>query len=244
MGFGRRPMDPRDKRPMTTRVNHRIRVPEVRLIGADGHPAGVVATHEALRMAQEAGLDLVEVNAKSDPPVCKILDFGKMKYEDKKKAAEARRKQTVIEIKELKLRPKTDDHDLGVKVNHARRFLEAGMKVKFTVRFRGREITHPERASMQLSEILKAVDDLSIVELAPRLDGRTMILQVAPRPQVMQKAAQVRAAQEKARADAQREGKVLPPEPPALPMDDSHVSDEDDEPGTPEEHTTTTTSPS
>lgn len=229
-------MDPRDKRPMTTRVNHRIRVPEVRLIGADGHPAGVVATHEALRMAQEAGLDLVEVNAKSDPPVCKILDFGKMKYEDKKKAAEARRKQTVIEIKELKLRPKTDDHDLGVKVNHARRFLEAGMKVKFTVRFRGREITHPERASMQLADILKAVDDLCIVELAPRLDGRTMILQVAPRPQVMQRAAQLRAAQEKARTDAQREGRQLPPELPALPMDDSHESDEDDEPTTDEHH--------
>lgn len=228
MGFGRRPMDPRDKRPMTTRVNHRIRVPEVRLIGADGHPAGVVPTHEALKMAQEAGLDLVEVNAKSDPPVCKILDFGKMKYEDKKKAAEARRKQTVIEIKELKLRPKTDEHDLGVKVNHARRFLEAGMKVKFTVRFRGREITHPERASMQLEQILRAVDDLSVVELAPRLDGRTMILQVAPKPQVFQRAAQIRAQQEKAREKAQREGRQLPAEP-ALPQDDSAQIDDDDD---------------
>src|SRR5439155_8559574 len=156
------------------------------------------------------------------------LDFGKMKYEDKKKAAEARRKQTVIEIKELKLRPKTDDHDLGVKVNHSRRFLEAGMKVKFTVRFRGREITHPERASMQLEQILKAVDDLSVVELAPRPDGRTMILQVAPKPQVFQRAAQIRAQQERARAEAQREGKQLPPEQ-APPQDDSHVSDEDDE---------------
>jgi translation initiation factor IF-3 len=221
-------MDPRDKRPPTTRVNNRIRVPEVRLIGLDGALLGVVPTHEALKMAQEAGLDLVEVNAKSDPPVCKILDFGKMKYEDKKKAAEARRKQTVIEIKELKLRPKTDEHDLGVKVNHARRFLEGGDKVKFTVRFRGREITHPERASMQLEQILKAVDDLAVVELAPRLDGRTMILQVAPRPQVMQKAAQAKAAQERARADAQREGRVLPPEP-AMPTDDSHISDEDDD---------------
>ena len=228
MGFGRRPMDPRDKRPMTTRVNHRIRVPEVRLIGADGALLGVVPTHEALKMAQEASLDLVEVNAKSDPPVCKILDFGKMKYEDKKKAAEARRKQTVIEIKELKLRPKTDEHDLGVKVNHARRFLESGDKVKFTVRFRGREITHPERASMQLEQILKAVDDLAVVELAPRLDGRTMILQVAPRPQVMQKASQVRAAQEKARAQAAKEGRVLPPEP-EMPKDDSDEDDDDDD---------------
>lgn len=228
MGFGRRPMDPRDKRPPQTRVNHRIRVPEVRLIGADGQPVGVVATHEALRMAQDAGLDLVEVNAKSDPPVCKILDFGKMKYEDKKKAAEARRKQTVIEIKELKLRPKTDDHDLNVKINHARRFLEAGDKVKFTVRFRGREITHPERAAMQLDQIMKAIEDLSIVELNPRLDGRTMILQVAPKPQVLQKAQQAKAAAEKARAKAAAEGKVLPPEP-ELPKDDSDQEDEDDE---------------
>lgn len=228
MGFGRRPMDPRDKRPMQTRVNHRIRVPEVRLIGADGQPVGVVATHEALKMAQEAGLDLVEVNAKSDPPVCKILDFGKMKYEEKKKAAEARRKQTVIEIKELKLRPKTDDHDLSVKINHARRFLEAGDKVKFTVRFRGREITHPERAHMQLEQILKAIEDLCQVELAPRLDGRTMILQVAPKPQVMQKAAQVRAQQEKLRAEAAKQGKILPPEP-ELPKDDSDEEDDDDD---------------
>ena len=228
MGFGRRPMDPRDKRPPTTRVNNRIRVPEVRLIGFDGALLGVVPTHEALKMAQEAGLVLVEVNAKSDPPVCKILDFGKMKYEDKKKAAEARRKQTVIEIKELKLRPKTDEHDLAVKVNHARRFLETGDKVKFTVRFRGREITHPERASMQLEQILKAVDDIAVVELAPRLDGRTMILQVAPRPQVMQRAMQAKALQEKARAQAAKEGRVLPPEP-DMPQDDSHISDEDDE---------------
>ena len=228
MGFGRRSMDPRDKRPPQTRVNHRIRVPEVRLIGADGQPVGVVTTHEALKMAQEAGLDLVEVNAKSDPPVCKILDFGKMKYEDKKKAAEARRKQTVIEIKELKLRPKTDDHDLVVKINHARRFLEFGNKVKFTVRFRGREITHPERASMQLDQILKAVEDLSQVELNPRLDGRTMILQVAPKPQVMQRAQAMKAAAEKAREKAKAEGKAMPDEP-EMPDDDSGEDDDDDD---------------
>jgi translation initiation factor IF-3 len=228
MGFGRRSMDPRDKRPPQTRVNHRIRVPEVRLIGADGQPVGVVATHEALRMAQDAGLDLVEVNAKSDPPVCKILDFGKMKYEDKKKAAEARRKQTVIEIKELKLRPKTDDHDLHVKINHARRFLEFGNKVKFTVRFRGREITHPERASMQLEQILRAVEDLSQVELNPRLDGRTMILQVAPKPQVMQRAQAMKAAAEKAREKAKAEGKAMPEEP-EMPDDDSGQDDDDDD---------------
>ena len=228
MGFGRRPIDPRDKRPITTRVNNRIRVPEVRLIGADGGLLGVVPTHEALRMAQDAGLDLVEVNAKSDPPVCKILDFGKMKYEEKKKAAEARRKQTVIDVKELKLRPKTDDHDLEVKVNHARRFLEAGDKVKFTVRFRGREITHPDRAKMQLDQILSKVEDLVVVELAPRLDGRTMILQVAPKPQVMQRAAQARALAEKLRQQAIDEGKA-PPVEAEMPEDDSGQADDDDD---------------
>jgi translation initiation factor IF-3 len=221
-------MDPRDKRPPQTRVNHRIRVPEVRLIAADGQPVGVVSTHEALRMAQEAGLDLVEVNAKSDPPVCRILDFGKMKYEDKKKAAEARRKQTVVEIKELKLRPKTDDHDLAVKINKARKFLESGDKVKFTVRFRGREITHPERASMQLDAILKAVEDLSNIELAPRLDGRTMILQVGPKAQVLQRAAQLRAQAEKARADAAKKGIILPDAEP-MPEDDSDQDDDEDD---------------
>ncbi|MFI5302220.1 MAG: translation initiation factor IF-3 [Polyangiales bacterium] len=221
-------MDPRDNRPPTTRVNHRIRVPEVRLIGADGSPIGVVATHEALKMAQESGLDLVEVNAKSDPPVCRILDFGKMKYEDKKKAAEAKRKQTVIEIKELKLRPKTDDHDLNVKITRARRFLEAGDKVKFTVRFKGREITHPERAQMQLDVIWKAVEELSVIEVTPRLDGRTMILQVAPKPAVLQRAAQLKIQQEKLRQQAANEGRELPPEP-EEDAGDAGEDDDDDE---------------
>jgi translation initiation factor IF-3 len=224
-------MDPRDKRPITTRINHRIRVPEVRLIGADGSQLGVVSTGEALRMAQEVGLDLVEVNAKADPPVCKILDFGKMKYEDKKKAAEAKRKQTVIEVKELKLRPKTDDHDLHVKANHARKFLEYGHKVKFTCRFRGREITHPERALMQLEQILKMLEEIALVELAPRLDGRTMILQIAPKPGVVQRAAQARATAEKAREQAIKDGVDLPPEPPELEDDESDDDDEDDDAG-------------
>src|SRR5215471_21061400 len=117
----------RDTRAPQIRVNHRIRVPE----------------------AEERGLDLVEVNPKAAPPVCKILDFGKYKYEEKKRAREAKRKQTVVEVKEIKLRPKTDDHDLETKVRAARKFLEAGNKVKIVCRFRGREITHPERARMQ-----------------------------------------------------------------------------------------------
>src|SRR5258708_11440755 len=138
MSLGRPHFDPRQQqRQFQIRVNHRIRVPEVRVIGADGSMLGVMATHEALRAAQEQSLDLVEVNPKADPPVCKILDYGKFKYEEKKKTAEAKRKQTVVDVKEIKLRPKTDDHDINFKIRAARKFLEAGHKVKFTVRFRG-----------------------------------------------------------------------------------------------------------
>src|ERR1700733_11286503 len=125
MSMGRPRFDPRQQqRGFQIRVNHRIRVPEVRVIGADGEMLGVLATHDALRKAQEQGLDLVEVNPKAEPPVCKILDFGKYKYEEKKKAAQARRNQAVVDIKEIKLRPKTDDHDINFKVKAARRFVE------------------------------------------------------------------------------------------------------------------------
>src|SRR6185369_10383153 len=141
----------RDTRAPQIRINHRIRVPEVRVVVEDGGiMLGVMSTQQALREAEERGLDLVEVNPKATPPVCKILDFGKFKYEEKKRAREAKRKQTVVEVKEIKLRPKTDDHDLDVKLRAARRFIESGNKVKFTVRFRGREIAHPDRARMQL----------------------------------------------------------------------------------------------
>ena len=142
MAMGRR--FSREPRGPQIRINHRIRVPEVRVVAEDGENLGVMATEDALKRAREKGLDLVEVNPKSMPPVCKILDFGKYKYEEKKKQREAKRKQTVVEVKEIKLRPKTDDHDLNVKVRAARKFIEGGNKVKVTCRFRGREITHPE----------------------------------------------------------------------------------------------------
>src|SRR6516164_5380700 len=161
MALGHPRFDPRQQqRGYQIRINHRIRVPEVLVIGADGGKLGVLQTHEALRAAQEQGLDLVEVNPKADPPVCKILDFGKYKYEEKKKQAQARRNQSVVEIKEIKLRPKTDDHDIAFKVKAARRFLESGHKVKFTVRFRGREITHPEKAQEQLQVVIAGIEDL------------------------------------------------------------------------------------
>src|SRR5580692_6655441 len=222
--------DPRQQqRGYQIRVNHRIRVPEILVIGPDGGKLGVLQTHEALRMAQEQGLDLVEINPKADPPVCKILDFGKFKYEEKKKAAQARRNQAVVDIKEIKLRPKTDDHDINFKIKAARRFLEAGHKVKFTVRFRGREITHPEKAHEQLDVILKALDDVSNVETRPMMEARAMSLVVAPKPLVMQRVAQQRAALEKARQQAEKDGQPLPPPPSSIELPDEPDDDDDED---------------
>jgi len=233
MAMSRPRFDPRQQqqRGFQIRINHRIRVPEVRVIGADGGMLGVLQTHEALKMAQEQGLDLVEVNPKADPPVCKILDFGKYKYEEKKKTAEAKRKQTVVDVKELKLRPKTDDHDIAFKIKAARRFLEAGHKVKFTVRFRGREITHPEKAQEQLTLVLQGVEELANVETRAMMEGKTMSIMVSPKPAVMQKVAQMRAQREKERQQAEREGRALPPEAheEELPDDDSGDDEDDDE---------------
>jgi translation initiation factor IF-3 len=200
-----RRFDPRaQQRGPQIRINQRIRVPEVRVIGDDGEMLGILATHEALRRAQEKGLDLVEVNPKAEPPVCKILDYGKFKYDEKKKARETRIKTAAFDVKEIKLRPKTDDHDLDFKTRAAQAFLEAGHKVKFTVRFRGREITHPQVAQEQLDRIVHKLDELATVEVRPTMEQRTMTLLMAPRPLVMQKVQQARAAAAKA---LRREGK-------------------------------------
>ena len=231
MAMGRPPFDPRQQRGgFQTRVNHRIRVPEVRVIDADGAMLGVLSTHEALRMAQEKGLDLVEVNPKADPSVCKILDYGKFKYEEKKKTAEARRKQTVVDVKEIKLRPKTDDHDIAFKTKAARRFLEAGHKVKITVRFRGREITHPEKAQEQIQIVLAGLEDLANLESRAAMEARTMTVLVAPKPAVMQRVAQAKVAAEKARQQAEREGRPMPEPSASLPdLPDEDDDDEDDD---------------
>jgi translation initiation factor IF-3 len=206
-----RRFDPRqNQRGPQIRINQRIRVPEIRVIGEDGEMLGIMQTHEALRRAQERGLDLVEVNPKADPPVCKILDFGKYKYDEKKKAREAKRKQSVVEIKEIKLRPKTDDHDLEFKTRAAHRFLGAGHKVKFTVRFRGREITHPEKAQEQLDWIVQQCEEIANVEVRPMMEQRTMTLMMAPKPAVLQRIAQARAAAERARQKALQEGQAAP----------------------------------
>ncbi|HEU4410903.1 MAG TPA: translation initiation factor IF-3 [Polyangiaceae bacterium] len=213
------------------RTNQRIRVPEVRVVDADGALLGVMPTHEALKVARQRGLDLVELNPKDAPPLCKILDFGKYKYDEAKKKSRASRTQMNSELKEIKLRPKTDDHDLDFKSRAARRFIEAAHKVKFTVRFRGREITHPEKAREQLDWLVQKLEDIAVVESRPNVEGRTMTLLVAPKEAVRQRAAQAKVQREKEREKALKEGRTPPPEAqePELPDDDSDDDDDDDE---------------
>ncbi len=164
-----------------SRTNEHIRVPRVRLVGADGEQLGIVSTDEAMQRARSLDLDLVEVAPNADPPVCRIMDYGKFKYMQSKREQEARKKQTVIQVKEIKVRPKTDEHDLNVKIRHIRKFLEDGDKVKVTVRFRGREMTYASQSGFEmLKHIVSEVADLSKVESAPKMEGRTMMTIIAP----------------------------------------------------------------
>ena len=153
---------------------------QVRLIGANGQNIGVVPIQEALRIAREQERDLVEVSPQADPPVCRIMDYGKFLYEQHKKEREAKKAQKVIEVKEIRLRPKTDPHHRGFKVRDARRWLELGMKVKVRIRFRGREITHPDIARQDMTEIAEELKDVAEVEVVPNMDGRTMLMVLAP----------------------------------------------------------------
>ena len=164
---------------MGPRVNRAIRVPEVRLIDEDGAQLGVVSTAEALEMAQARDLDLVEVAANAVPPVCKLLDFGRYKYEQTKKEREAKKHQHNSELKELRLRPRTDDHDLDVRSRAARRFLEEGHKVRLLVRFRGRETAHPEIARAQIDRIASSLGDIAVMEQGPAMEGRAMFAVLA-----------------------------------------------------------------
>ncbi len=152
----------------------------MRVIGPNGENIGVISIDEAQRVAREAELDLVEVAPNADPPVCRVMDFGKFVYERAKKDREARKAQTKIEVKEIRLRPKTNEHHRDLKVRDARRWLESGMKVKVRIRFRGREITYPEIALTDLKEIAEDLSDLAVVEQAPALEGRTMLMVLAP----------------------------------------------------------------
>jgi translation initiation factor IF-3 len=162
------------------RINDRIRVPEVRLVGADGEQIGIVRIEDAIRRAQEADLDLVEVAPMARPPVCKIMDYGKFKYESAQKAREARRNQQLTVIKEMKLRPKIDPHDYATKKGHVVRFLGAGDKVKVTIMFRGREQSRPELGFRLLQRLAEDVQELGTVESSPKQDGRNMIMVLAP----------------------------------------------------------------
>lgn len=155
-------------------------VPEVRLSGVENEPLGVVSLTEALRMAGELDVDLVEIAATANPPVCRLMDYGKFKYQEQKKAAEAKAKQTVIEIKEIKFRPGTDDGDYNIKMRNIKRFLSEGDKCKITLRFRGREITHQDLGMALLNRIRDELGDLILVEQFPKLEGRQMIMMIAP----------------------------------------------------------------
>ena len=154
--------------------------PEVRLSGPDNEPLGIVSLAEALRMAGEIDVDLVEIAATAVPPVCRLMDYGKFKYQEQKKAAEAKSKQKVIEVKEIKLRPGTDDGDYNIKMRNIKRFLDDGDKCKITLRFRGREITHQEIGMALLQRIRDELADLIVVEQFPKLEGRQMVMMIAP----------------------------------------------------------------
>ena len=158
-----------------------IRAREVRVIGADGEQLGIMQRNDAIALAQEAGLDLVEVAATSEPPVCRIMDFGKFRYEQQKKKQEAKKRQTVVQIKEIKVRPKTDDHDYETKLRHIRRFLEGGDRCKITVFFRGREIVHKDRGQEILSRVVEDLADIAKVEQEPRAEGRTLQMLLVPK---------------------------------------------------------------
>ncbi|MCI9188197.1 MAG: translation initiation factor IF-3 [Lachnospiraceae bacterium] len=157
-------------------INEQIRDREVRLIGADGAQLGIVSSREAMRLAEEAGLDLVKIAPTAKPPVCKIVDYGKFKYEQVRKEKEARKKQRTIEIKEIRLSPNIDTNDLNTKINAARKFLTKGDKVKVTLRFRGREIAHMSNSKHILDDFAKELSDIAVMEKAPKVEGRSMTM--------------------------------------------------------------------
>lgn len=162
------------------RLNERIRAPRCRLIGFDGSQLGIFAIADALRIAEEQGFDLVEIAPNADPPVCKIMDYGKFKYEQSMKEKAARKNQSRVEIKEMKFRPKVDKHDYETKKRHVVRFLEAGAKVKITIMFRGREMAHPELGLNILEKLAAELADLAVIETQPKLEGRNMHMLLAP----------------------------------------------------------------
>ena len=227
-----RPMGRDDRRRPQSglRINNRIRVPEIRVIRDDGEQLGVLPTHEALRLAEERGLDLVEISPRAFPPVCKIMDYGKYKYEQSKKKQQARKHASTVETKEIKFRPKTEGHDMDFKVKHVRRFLEGGNKVRLAVVFRGREITHPQTGMNVLNRVVEATADIAGVEVTPNMEGRRMVMIIAPKAGVVRKAQEARkqalAAQMAAQQAAKHAGKDGKAPPPPPPDDDDLDEDE------------------
>jgi translation initiation factor IF-3 len=163
------------------RINDQITVKEVRLVDEEGEMKGVVSIQAALDMSDEAGLDLVELSPNAEPPVCKIMDYGKYKYEQQKKANEARKKQKTVDVKEVKIRPGIEKHDYEVKMRNARRFLEGGDKVKVTMRFRGREMAHQNIGFDLLKQMQEELEEISSIELSPKMEGRVIIMVLAPK---------------------------------------------------------------
>jgi len=178
--IARRPHNAPPVRETGPRVNERIRAPEIRLIGAEGENVGVVSPAQGMALAQDAGLDLVEISPNAAPPVCKIMDFGKFKYEQQKRESEARKKQKIIEIKEVKFRPNTDIHDFEVKMRNVRKFLENGDKVKISLRFRGREMAHQDLGRKLLERVADNIEDIGKIENMPKMEGRQMIMMIGP----------------------------------------------------------------
>ena len=179
----------------------------MRVVGAQGEQLGVLSIDQALERAAAEGLDLVEVNPMAKPPVCKIMDYGRFKYEEKKKTNEAKKKQVVVKVKEIKLRPKTEEHDYDFKIRNVRTFIEEGNKAKITIMFRGREITHRELGTQVLDDVVQDLKDVAVVESTPRMEGRQMFMILSPNAKVAQKArdAHRQALQEQEKAKAARE---------------------------------------
>lgn len=210
------------------RINHRIRVPEIRVI-MDEEQLGIMPTHEALRLAEEKGLDLVEISPRAFPPVCRIMDYGKYKYEEAKKKQQARKRASTVETKEIKFRPKTEGHDMDFKVKHVRRFLEGGNKVRLAVVFRGREITHPQTGMAVLNRVVALCNDIATVEATPNMEGRRMIMVIAPRPGVVRKAQEAKKAAVAAQMAASAHKKDQPgKQAPGPSADEDEDLDEDE----------------
>ncbi|MBS1120455.1 MAG: infC [Deltaproteobacteria bacterium] len=209
------------------RINHRIRVPEIRVI-LDEEQLGILPTHEALRLAEEKGLDLVEISPRAFPPVCRIMDYGKYKYEEAKKKQQARKRASTVETKEIKFRPKTEGHDMDFKVKHIKRFLEGGNKVRLAVVFRGREITHPKTGKNVLDRVVELCSEIATVEADTNMEGRRMIMVIAPKPGVVRKAQEAKKAAVAAQMAALSQKKDQPGKPMPMPdLDDDEDLDED-----------------